>query len=847
MNDLTDFKTVNLDSIAFSGSPGAHGDTEQVYSSVFESIVFARDWSGASAAVDDRIVRLEINRAGGGSETLDNIATRLLTSNNNLRMANLAAADFDVTALSTTVVEGFTQDSKQKITQLFETYKKSSFFDLVEEDWKIKAVTHGGAPVLTVPEEWIGEYSEDPEEETVTLQELQPQEIPRRVWYNFISKDDFYERGQFPSQRTQLPVPSMFSNVEGDITTEQVFTDAEAILQAQRWVYKTWAERFNLNGALPWRYIRLSPTDVFLVGFRGETLRVRMGTQDIGVNLKQVIEAVVENTSSLVSTLPAAPSLGTIPPTIEGRMTTRLFLFNAPLLRVEDLSNGTFSQAYVGMYGTSPGWDGGQSWMSPDDVDYVQKASTSIAMAVGKVVTPPTAWPNARVQRVSDGGTMTFNPSNLKTSWVTQTEAALYGYVNAIAIETSIGCEVISYQNLTNNADGTITVDTLLRGAGGTERVAAAGGISVNDQLGRLDNAVRRNKLLLTDINVVRFFKGLGPSQPIESGTLFPFSYTAKDLQTYSVTALTFDPSGTSKHGGNTVSWVRRTRVNGDILDDNSGGEVPLNEDFEKYDLVARKISDGTATISDELVDVTSKEFTEAETNATLFTEGELLTNGDFETGVITPWSVVTGTGWAVAQLPQAQLTVPDPNFPAGSSWVIRYNTAATGVSTYNVEQLIDLSTVLTDFINLDKGLLHTQIWASMGQSGAGGGSTSRCPMQCRFRFEDGSGNDIALVLDAHWHNPTTNNWKRVGLWSRVPPGTRKIGFQLVGTRFYPNSNHWDENENPVGTGSQQNRRAAFDNVKAAISDGVVTHNIEVFQKSGSLIQGELNVIPVGA
>jgi hypothetical protein len=828
--------------LGLSGTPGIQVDSG-VWDSDSQALIYSR---GTGPTVGERIVKVYIDRKSAVAIPLSDVTTSLLTSYNSLPLADLALTDFDDDNLASTLIDGYSLTQQTSVADALEPLRLFGVHDWVEEDWILKSSLRGGAPVLTIPEEDVGKVRKnDKEEESTQETRVQEQEMPMRVAVRYTNVESDYDSDIEQSRRVINPTPTMFTGDETTLEIPVVMASTKAKQLAQIWLYTVWNERKGIKTEIPWKYLKLSPTDVVNVGMFGQTVTARLGKQDVGTGYVTGIEGVTESTSSFVSSLTGGSALGhLVKSVINTKDPTKVIFLDSPLLKAVDLNVGSSSDAYFALGGTGTSWPGGALHMSVDNVNFLNKGQSNNEMAWATVQTTPSAWPNNRFQEIVEGGTMDIVPQARETVWVTDTELNVLNGANAFAVNTPGGIEIIQFQTATVNADNTITLDRLLRGRFGTEAPATAGSMTVADEIVFLEvPTVNKSNLSLADLNVTRFWKAITQGSFASSAVTKTFTYTGRDLSPYSPAQLVMSLDGTTKHGGIEVDWERRTRTNGEWKD--GTGDVPLNESLEEYNINFRKISDSAITATLTATDATRIDVPETTMVSTLFENGDILTNGNVETGDLTGWTVVSGTGWTADQIPVDLLTIPDPNFAAGNSWTISFidNTPPTD---WVIEQEIDLSTVLSDFINLDKGLTHTQIWSSMGQAGATGGPSSRCPMQCRFKFIDGSDNTIETRADAFWHNPSTNVWKRVGLTARVPTGTRKIAYQLVGSRILPSTNHVDENEDPAPFGTQANGRSVFDNIHAYISDGIVTHNVEVFQKSGSLIDGQVATAPVG-
>lgn len=175
---------------------------------------------------------------------------------------------------------------------------------------------------------------------------------------------------------------------------------------------------------------------------------------------------------------------------------------------------------------------------------------------------------------------LTLRLHNATETLTAATEASVLNGANAIAVETATGAwEVVQFQNVTVNEDGTYTLDTLLRGQYGTDAdmaAAVAPGARVviyDDRLGHLTGSSDRLGIDLT----LRY----GPSVTVVSDTRYrntTLTPAGIAYRPYAPVHLKQVVSGTDL----VLSWVRRTRFSGDSWDQ---VEVPLNEEAERYEI----------------------------------------------------------------------------------------------------------------------------------------------------------------------------------------------------------------------------------------------------------------------
>jgi hypothetical protein len=128
------------------------------------------------------------------------------------------------------------------------------------------------------------------------------------------------------------------------------------------------------------------------------------------------------------------------------------------------------------------------------------------------------------------------------------------------------------------------------------------GGHAAGDLFVLLDGVSRRG-LPLSRIGATLHHRLVGRGGELRDAPSNVATLVGRDLMPYAPTHLTLD--GEIGGGDIDVSWVRRTRVGGALLD--GTGDVPVAEDEELYELV---VYDGTDNVLRTVTDLSSPAFT---------------------------------------------------------------------------------------------------------------------------------------------------------------------------------------------------------------------------------------------
>jgi hypothetical protein len=174
----------------------------------------------------------------------------------------------------------------------------------------------------------------------------------------------------------------------------------------------------------------------------------------------------------------------------------------------------------------------------------------------------------------------------------------LNGANRAALIRADGVAEIIQFQDAVLE-DGVYTLTNLLRGRRGTE--VFTGGHAAGDLFVLLDGVSRRG-LPLSRIGATLHHRLVGRGGELRDAPTHRATLVGRDLMPYAPAHLTL----AGEVGEDiAVTWVRRTRVGGALLD--GTGDVPVAEDEELYELV---VYDGTDNVLRTVTDLSSPAFT---------------------------------------------------------------------------------------------------------------------------------------------------------------------------------------------------------------------------------------------
>ena len=252
---------------------------------------------------------------------------------------------------------------------------------------------------------------------------------------------------------------------------------------------------------------------------------------------------------------------------------SQMALLDIPLIRDTDDSYG-FPAALCGF---APSWTGGtivrsndneQTWTPiqgfADSVTICQ-ALNSLGQDDGYVI-----------DRIN---TLTVQPFSSEMTFVSISEAQLLTGKHWCAYGADGRWELIRFANATLNADGSYTLDTLIRGARGTEQ--HTGSHADYDLLVFLDDSnLGTIGLSVEDVRVARKWRGITREQSIDAVASVDFIYNANNLKPLSPIY-----PASNKNGANDINvfYKRRSRLATSWW--LSGVQRPLGEASESYEI----------------------------------------------------------------------------------------------------------------------------------------------------------------------------------------------------------------------------------------------------------------------
>ena len=358
---------------------------------------------------------------------------------------------------------------------------------------------------------------------------------------------------------------AVFPGADRDVTQASelplVLTPAEAVAIAERWMAEARVGRDSARFALPRSLMALGAGDT--VDLNGARYRIdRIEQSDA-----QLIEAVrVDPNVYEPATVPVQPRSWA--PFVPVLPVYPLFL-DLPLLTGSEVDHTPFACAAA-----SP-WPGPVAvWSASSDDGYSLNKTLGQPAVIGVTETellfsPPGRWDRGAALRVRiDAGALS-----------SATELAVLSGTNVAAIGdgSAVNWEVFQFTTATLVAPKTYEISVRLRGQVGSDGVAPAAW-PAGSTFALINPAIQQIDLPLSARGLPRYYR-IGPASKGFDNPATVLRIEAFDgigLRPYPVSHLKVAAAA----GNLAVSWIRRTRIDGDSW---QSPEVPLGEAVESY------------------------------------------------------------------------------------------------------------------------------------------------------------------------------------------------------------------------------------------------------------------------
>lgn len=523
--------------------------------------------------------------------------------------AGLSASDIGVTGLTDTVT-GYVIPRNMSARSASEPLQKAYFYDAAEISSKLAFVKRGGASVATITEGELGAHDYGSDYELITHDRMQDAELPSEVVVKFVDENRAYQDGAQRSQRINHTVENV---VTIDLPIAMTATQGRQI--AEKHMQNMFTERDRYTFSLSRDYLQRNPTNILTIPANDVSRDVRITKITYGPIIE--IESVADSPAVYESSAVAGEGEA-VDDAVGLEGPTKLHLLDIPILRNQDNGEGI----YLAGAGYFDGWTGAQVFRS-NDAENGFTPSTSIFNDAVMGYTTDTLG-DASFYDWDRANTVNVRLTNGDLSSITE-DGAVQGNNYCLIGSQANGWEVIQYVNATQEADGSYTLDTLLRGRRGTDW--ATGTHAAGDAF--IFIGALTIKRLEHAYNSLYYYRAATFGTFLDEAVTQSITNTGVSLKPFSPYQLSFSLDGSNNLTG---SWQSRSRYIATTFRD-----LPLFEASEEYevDVVKAGVVQVTKT-------VTSKSLSYAA--AQQVTDG--LTAGDFDTIRVYQISEIVGRGY---------------------------------------------------------------------------------------------------------------------------------------------------------------------------------------------------------
>lgn len=473
--------------------------------------------------------------------------------------------DYDVSRLYG-VVRGYAQDGGASGRAALQPLMLAYGFDASERNGMLVFRNRGGQVDHVVDDDVV---AIDPEaDRALTLIRGSSGEIPDRVQMTYLNADADYD-----AIASEAVYPSSGRPISAQNEVPLALTRNEGRTTVNRWLHEVRVGRDTASFALPPSQNSVAAGDVVHLAMTDHNGLYRIDrVEDAGLRMVEAtrIEAEAYKAQSTIDEdIALSPFVGPVP--------VEMLFLDLPLLTGDELPHAPY------VLGSASPWPGDIAlYSAAQDSGYVLDALFSEAATIGTTVSPLQNGPVGIWDRQA-GVQLKLVTGTLSSAATT----ALLSGANTLAIGdgTPDNWEIVQFQTVVPIATDTYEIQGLLRGQLGTHglmpSVWPAGSI-----VALLNGVQTQLSLSSSARGTLRHFRYGAASRPNSDASYryASHAFQGNGLRPYPVVHL----QAQDIDGGFNFSWIRSSRIDGDVWADQ---DVPLGEDAESYEV--KVIQDG--------------------------------------------------------------------------------------------------------------------------------------------------------------------------------------------------------------------------------------------------------------
>lgn len=382
---------------------------------------------------------------------------------------------WDFSLLQEDLISGMVMQQPKPARAVAEDLQKVFLFDVAESDYKLKPVTRAlSVSRVTVKQVQMGfidtEGSSDNPSDWYKETRLQEIDLPQTVNLSYLDSKEDYQTGNQHARRPRSPMPVMQSRDKLDLNLPIAMTPDFAKQVANKILYSAWAERTTYEFALPWQFIQYDPTDLMTFEMEdGLTFQARMSQIDIGQDFSLRAAGVVTIPSTYISDAKGTRPGGIIPNILPAVPYSKPVILDVPYLSdADNLSDVGFGY-YWGFKSYGPGFRYGSLENAANRGTFEGVGNTAWDTIWGTI--SGTLEPPSNGTWATDQTPLVLTPAfDFQEALDTYDFGSIPDDQWPDSYHTLIvGKEVIFFKDITFNANNTITITNMIRGARGTE------------------------------------------------------------------------------------------------------------------------------------------------------------------------------------------------------------------------------------------------------------------------------------------------------------------------------------------------------------------------------------------
>lgn len=483
-------------------------------------------------------------------------------------LVGIEGADIDVSGLFGTsgTVRGYLVEDIRAPREMLQDLSIGYTFDGFESQGKLKFSFRSNTTDIPLALDNLVSTKDNPGGYTITR--AQETEMPSVIKLSFIDEENDFNVGGADA-RTMVGYAQSVESVSLPLVLPQQYVRALGDV----FIQEAWLQRDTAELILPNSWVRLDPSDSVVINIKDREMRFRLAEIEAG-NYREITG---------VSHDPSVYALTDYNGRAVKRATTVTFgRAKASFLDIPMVTGREANPHAPRIAVYQNPWPGGVAIYEDDAAGgFEVNTVVGITATMGELPFDFYSGPTGRWDTVNELYVDLYDPDS---AFFSSTDEAVYAGANTIAIQNQNGeWEVVQFVTATPLGDNRYMLTRLLRGQLGTERQMLnptnAGGRVVLLQTGTLGIL----DLTMSELDEPKLLR-YGPA-PIAVGD-FRFrsethTFQGVGLRPYAPVSL----KATRVYGGSndlTLSWIRRTRFGGDAW---GKADVPLNEEFEKYEV----------------------------------------------------------------------------------------------------------------------------------------------------------------------------------------------------------------------------------------------------------------------